>query len=400
MLDPAPFTVNHPDYRVIRLTRQDSDRLQVLYAACTDFFVMTEGTAPSLTAAQDEFTDVPEGKSPDDLHFFGLCNAQERLVGVITTAQQYPDEETWWIGLMLLAPDQRGRGLGSAFYQAFEQWLVEQGVNNVALSAIAPNTSGRAFWQRMGFKEIRQTPPRTFGKKTHTVHVFCRRLDQVAGENPMMAPYLSATAVIDWQHPAVLALAHRLAAEQDSVNAIAQACFEWVRDEICHSVDYQMNPVTCRASDALQHKTGYCFAKSHLLAALLRANHIPAGFCYQRLSLDDRGAPYSLHGFNAIYLPEWGWYRIDPRGNKPGVNAQFSPPQEHLAYQPQLAEEADFPAILAEPLAIVVAALQTHSTWDALLHQLPDITPQEADDLGLLKVGQALTRVLPSNKTL
>jgi transglutaminase-like putative cysteine protease len=108
----------------------------------------------------------------------------------------------------------------------------------------------------------------------------------------MIDPYLSATRIIDWQHAEILSLARQLASGQNTPEAIAQACFEWVRDEIRHSVDYQMNPVTWRASDVLRHKTGYCFAKSHLLAALLRANQIPAGFCYQRLSIDDQGAPY------------------------------------------------------------------------------------------------------------
>ncbi len=142
-----------------------------------------------------------------------------------------------------------------------------------------------------------------------------------------MKQYLQVSEVIDWQHPDILAYAKQIAFDCETPVAIAQACFEWVRDEIHHSVDYQMNPVTWRASDVLQYKTGYCYAKSHLLAALLRANQIPAGFCYQRLSIDDNGAPYSLHGFNAIHLPEIGWYRVDARGNKAGVNAQFSPPQ-------------------------------------------------------------------------
>jgi len=168
------------------------------------------------------------------------------------------------------------------------------------------------------------------------------------------------------------------------LDAIAKACFEWVRDNICHSFDFQMNPVTCRASDVLQHKTGYCFAKSHLLAALLRANQIPAGFCYQRLSIDDRGAPYSLHGFNAIYLPEIGWYRVDARGNKEGVNAQFTPPLEQLAYKTQLPEEADFQAIFAEPMQIVIDALQSQTTWNDMLHNLPDISLDSAKNCGLL----------------
>ena len=199
-----------------------------------------------------------------------------------------------------------------------------------------------------------------------------------------MKEYLKASEIIDWQHPNVMQLAKQIALGLETPRAIAKACFEWVRDEICHSYDYRMNPVTCRASEVLQHKTGYCFAKSHLLAALLRANQIPAGFCYQRLSVDDKGAPYILHGLNAIYLPEIGWYRVDARGNKEGVNAQFIPPQEQLAFKIQLPEEADFPVILDEPLEIIVEALQSQSTWDEMLCNLPDISLESAKSYGLV----------------
>ncbi len=186
-----------------------------------------------------------------------------------------------------------------------------------------------------------------------------------------MQAYLTATEIIDWQNANILQLSQQLATS--NVNTTAKACFEWVRDNINHSSDFQMNPVTCHASEVLQHKTGYCFAKSHLLAALLRANSIPAGFCYQRLSVFDNGAPYSLHGFNAVYLAEYGWYRLDARGNKPGVDAQFNPPQEQLAYSINFPEEIDCQHIFAEPLAKVVKSLQSYTTWDEALHNLPDL---------------------------
>ena len=199
-----------------------------------------------------------------------------------------------------------------------------------------------------------------------------------------MKEYLQVSEVIDWDHPEIVKYAKQITLGCDSPEAIAKACFEWVRDNICHSLDFQMNPVTCRASDVLQHKTGYCFSKSHLLAALLRANQIPSGFCYQRLSIDDRGAPYLLHGFNAIYLPEIGWYRVDARGNKAGVNAQFTPPFEQLAYKIQLPEEADFQVIFAEPLRIVIKLLQAQTTWQGILRNLPDISLDSAKNYGLL----------------
>jgi transglutaminase-like putative cysteine protease len=190
----------------------------------------------------------------------------------------------------------------------------------------------------------------------------------------MYEEYLKTSEIIDWDNPNILELAKKLANNQKTVESIAQSCFEWVRDEIRHSYDYQMNPVTCRASDVLKFRTGYCYAKSHLLTALLRANSIPAGFCYQRLSLYDDGAPYTLHGLNGVYLPEFGWYRIDARGNKEGINAQFTPPKEQLAYQIRFPEEADCLTIFADPLPVVIEALQQYLTWDELLDHLPDIS--------------------------
>lgn len=186
-----------------------------------------------------------------------------------------------------------------------------------------------------------------------------------------MQQYLQSTGIIDWKHPDVYALAKKLSA--DSVEETARRCFEWVRDEIKHSVDYKMNPVTCAASEVLNAKTGYCYAKSHLLAALLRANDIPAALCYQRLSISDDGAPYCLHGLNAVYLPETGWYRIDARGNKATVNAQFTPPVEQLAFRLAVKGEVDLPDIYADPLPQVVRVLRTYSTWEAVMERLPDV---------------------------
>lgn len=185
--------------------------------------------------------------------------------------------------------------------------------------------------------------------------------------------FLQHDDIIDCHHPEVGALATSLRAPDGDVVATARACFEWVRDEIRHSVDYRMNPVTCSASEVLAAGTGYCYAKAHLLAALLRANKVPAGLVYQRLSIGTCGPPYCTHGLNAVYLPAYGWYRIDPRGNKPGVDAQFTPPVERLAFPLQDSEEYVFDEIYAAPLPEIVKALRRWKTWDAFYARLPDV---------------------------
>lgn len=185
--------------------------------------------------------------------------------------------------------------------------------------------------------------------------------------------YLISDDVVDWQHKDVIALARQLCHGAANSTEIARRCFEWVRDEVEHSADYGRCEVTCRASEVLAARTGFCYAKSHLLAALLRANGIPAALCYQRLAADGAGPPFCLHGLNAVYLPEHGWYRVDARGNKPGVDAQFTPPVERLAFAVTLPGEADVPGLYAEPLPEVLEALRRYSHVAAVAANLPDI---------------------------
>lgn len=185
-------------------------------------------------------------------------------------------------------------------------------------------------------------------------------------------PFLAECGVIDVSHPAIQARAELLAYGCHGDEDIAKACFEWVRDEIQHSGDFERGPVTCKASDVLIHGTGFCYAKSHLLAALLRANAIPAGLCYQRLRGDDGG--YVLHGLNVVHLPRLGWYRIDARGNKAGVHARFAPPKERLAWDGERDGEINFDEIWATPMADVVAVLNPDRSWREVAQNIPDLT--------------------------
>jgi len=188
-----------------------------------------------------------------------------------------------------------------------------------------------------------------------------------------MEKYLKASEFIDWDNPLVLAKAKDIAKNIIEHEEITKACFEFVRDEIKHSWDYQLNPVTCKASSVLEHKTGYCYAKSHLLAALLRANGVPTGLCYQRLTIQGDKPPFCLHGLNVVFLPQVGWYRIDARGNKQGIDAQFNPPNEKLAFPIISNGEADLPEIWAEPRAEIIKTLTGSRSFQEVADNLPDV---------------------------
>ncbi|MCX4694884.1 transglutaminase family protein [Streptomyces sp. NBC_01408] len=192
-------------------------------------------------------------------------------------------------------------------------------------------------------------------------------------EQPDLAAYLAADDAIDHGHPLVRETADALwTATGADAHAYAEVAFEFVRDTVPHSADSGDPRVSWRASDVLATRNGICYAKSHALAALLRAQGIPAALCYQLLADDDGSNPV-VHGLIALRLPgRTQWFRQDPRGNKPGVDAQFSLDCEQLAFpvRPELGE-VDYPELHAAPHPATLKALRDSADRPELWRRLP-----------------------------
>ena len=66
-----------------------------------------------------------------------------------------------------------------------------------------------------------------------------------------MNEYLKSTEIIDWNHPEILLKAKDLSANKTSVPDVVKSCFEWVRDNIKHIGDYNIQTVSCSASEVI-----------------------------------------------------------------------------------------------------------------------------------------------------
>ncbi|MED4852608.1 transglutaminase family protein [Caldifermentibacillus hisashii] len=179
--------------------------------------------------------------------------------------------------------------------------------------------------------------------------------------------YLLESNEVNYSNPIIRAKTKGLFNPSQTEIEKAKIAFEFVRDEISHSWDIQGKRVTCKASEVLAYKEGICYAKSHLLASLLRSQGIPTGFCYQRLMLfDNPEKGYCIHALNAVYFKSLNkWVRIDARGNKEGIDAQFSIDEEKLAFPiNEEFDEKDYPVIYVNPHPKTIAVLKEHT--DAL----------------------------------
>lgn len=186
--------------------------------------------------------------------------------------------------------------------------------------------------------------------------------------------YLKRDSIIDYDDKDVTELADVLFKKTDDELDFIKKSYEFVRDAVSHSADINADIITCTASQVLKACHGICFAKSHLLAAMLRCKSVPAGFCYQKLILDDKTAPILVyHGLNGVYIKSLKkWIRLDGRGNKHGVNAQFSTETERLAYpiRTELGEVDGF-TVYPNPDTAILQKLKNCKTRTKLYKNLP-----------------------------
>lgn len=90
-------------------------------------------------------------------------------------------------------------------------------------------------------------------------------------------PYLRPTSTMDFQHPAITALAREVVAGGGTVREQAVRLFLRVRDDVRYDpYSVSLAPDAFAASATLEAKRGFCVTKAILLAAGFRALGIPS----------------------------------------------------------------------------------------------------------------------------
>lgn len=180
--------------------------------------------------------------------------------------------------------------------------------------------------------------------------------------------YLNDSEILDYNNSRIQKKTLELSLNSKNQFETIKNIYEFVRDEIPHSLDINGQKVAFKASEVLDNGQGICFAKSNLLAAMLRFLEVPTGFCYQRLTHEEG---YILHGLNAVFLDD-KWYRLDARGNREDVNAHFSVDGEKLAFTVSKDGEIDYLGIYSKPVESVITAFKGVETVNELMEKIPD----------------------------
>lgn len=170
------FNIDIQGYSVYRLFREDIPKIQEVFEKCNDYLLLVEGKTVEPKTGEEEFLSVPKGKSVDDKLILGICNQNKEIVGYLDALCGYPEEKSWWIGLLLFIPEVRSKSLGKKVMNGFIEYMLHKSVREIKLGVIEENHKAKRFWNNLGFEVILTTEPRQFGNKTHKVSIMHRIL--------------------------------------------------------------------------------------------------------------------------------------------------------------------------------------------------------------------------------
>lgn len=152
-----------------RLGTDDLGRLQALLEQCSRDFQLMWGMPPGPREAEVLLSDAPPGRSAAEKYVVGILGPSSGLAGVLELVPAYPGEGDWWIGLLLVGPGLRGRGLGSAVVDAVGRWTVDGGGRRLWLCVQEQNGRAHAFWRRQGFAEVRRERQHLRGRENEVL---------------------------------------------------------------------------------------------------------------------------------------------------------------------------------------------------------------------------------------
>ncbi len=167
------FVLNIDNYSIAQLDADNNiEELQRLCEACTDYYELCEGCTTPSNASEELFTDVPPGKKPEDKRILGIYECKDEskeLIGVIDMLIDFPKENTWYIGLLMIKPSIRNNKLGERVLHQYKEWASRNGVKELNVGVLEENEKAFRFWSRMGFEVVKKIDNFEIGNKVTTV---------------------------------------------------------------------------------------------------------------------------------------------------------------------------------------------------------------------------------------
>ena len=154
------------------LSESDVLELQAFLDLFDGFFMLCEGEKGS---AEGILKSCPPSKDPlQDKFVLGIYE-NEQLMGLIDLIQNYPAENTWTIGYLLIHPKYRSQGKGRSVVENVASALRQVQGTKMRCGVQEQNPQALNFWTKCGFKVVK-TIQENLGSLKNNTDVLERKL--------------------------------------------------------------------------------------------------------------------------------------------------------------------------------------------------------------------------------
>lgn len=139
--------------RLLGLQAGDEERLQAVFSAAGDYFLTVTGRPeadPDAAAREIAATSSIPGRR------IGLLELREEgePAGAIGWWQGHPEPDIALLGMLVVVPTLRGRGLAREALGGLERWLRDQEIRRVRTGVGAGDTQKHALLAALGFEPL------------------------------------------------------------------------------------------------------------------------------------------------------------------------------------------------------------------------------------------------------
>jgi GNAT superfamily N-acetyltransferase len=142
------------------LDERNIAELQELLIKCSDYLTFQDGEPVKKDAAKDLLMSKPDTVSIKDKIVFGIYKSHDHsLVGIVDIVMRYAGPEILSLGLLVIEPTWRGKGIGETAHELVETWARRNNFSRIRLGVLFGNDKGLRFWHRVGYKETGEVKP-------------------------------------------------------------------------------------------------------------------------------------------------------------------------------------------------------------------------------------------------
>lgn len=166
---------------VREMPESELPRLQALYEANPEFFLIVNGRGPDADEAWQQFDELPPPHLSYTRRWFaGVFDRRGELQGHLALVSDLVLPRAWHLTTLLMATRLHGSGVATEVMSATQAWARDRGACWLRLGVVIGNARAERFWERCGFVDVRRRDNMDTGGRINSLRVMVKPLAELS----------------------------------------------------------------------------------------------------------------------------------------------------------------------------------------------------------------------------